>query len=77
MVYYAARRHNDDRCNMEMTRQECLNAQKEYCKRTGAPHFAPYDGVCNYCKKDIVVGYEGRWSSLITGCPRCHHSFCD
>jgi hypothetical protein len=61
----------------EPTRQECLNAQKEYCARTGAPHFAPHDGVCNYCKQDIVTRYEDRWSALITGCPKCHHSFCD
>jgi len=60
-----------------MTRQECLNAQRKYCEETGAPKFAPYDGVCNYCKQDIVTGYEGRWLRHITGCPKCHHSFCD
>jgi len=59
------------------TRQHCLNAQKEYCKQTGAPHFAPYDGICYHCRKDIVTGYEEKWSGLITGCPKCYQSYCD
>ena len=60
-----------------MTKQECLNAQKEYCKQTGAPHFAPYDGICYHCRKDIVTGHEEKWSGLITGCPKCYQSYCD
>jgi len=60
-----------------MTKQECLNAQREYCKQTGAPHFAPHDGICHHCKQDIVIGYEKKWSGLITGCTKCYQSYCD
>ncbi|HHK5661564.1 TPA: hypothetical protein ACQVLZ_004920 [Serratia marcescens] len=38
-------------------------AQVEYCNNKHVPHFAPYDGICFRCKKDIyqqhgLRGYE-------------------
>ena len=33
---------------------DCIEAQKEYCEKTGAPHFAPSDGVCWRCGRHIT-----------------------
>ena len=37
-------------------------AQKEYCKKTSSPHFAPGSGICWSCKKNIYtqIEYKGR-----------------
>lgn len=71
---------------------EAIDAQKAYCERTRAPHFAPRDGICWRCHQQI---YAGKWvetpygkyhsgisvekagSSLVTGCPHCNRSYCD
>ncbi|WP_206752690.1 hypothetical protein, partial [Serratia marcescens] len=63
-------------------------AQKKYCEESRAPHFAPLDGICFRCKKDIytridngvsVTGISVRraGSQLVTGCPHCNRSYCD
>lgn len=67
-------------------------AQAEYCKRTNAPHFAPKDGRCWRCGKDIYAPIEVKYgdktythgitveeaeSRLVTGCPHCNRSYCD
>lgn len=58
-----------------MTRQGLLRAQQEVCLKLEWPHFAPSDGVCWNCGKDCVTP---RWAvEPITGCPRCHYSFCE
>lgn len=36
---------------------ESIKAQKEYCEREGAPHFAPHSGNCWNCNLNI---YEPR-----------------
>lgn len=59
---------------------QCIQAQKKYCEERGAPHFAPYDGRCYRCGRQIYGG--GGWNlddakKLITGCPHCHYSFCE
>lgn len=33
-------------------------AQKEYCNEKGYPHFAPYDGICFRCNKNIYKPIE-------------------
>lgn len=35
-----------------------IKAQKEYCERTGSPHFAPSSGRCYYCKANIYRRIE-------------------
>ena len=65
---------------MQITRDEFLKNQKEYCKKENAPHFMPKSGICYNCRKDIIPrliekGEDG--TSLITGCPLCYHSYCD
>lgn len=56
-----------------------IASQEKYCKDNHDPLFAPQDGFCHSCGKQIYVnGYEDRASNeLITGCPHCHRSYCD
>ena len=47
--------------------------------RTG---FAPYDGICWNCHRDICEGdkaitVELLGDYIILGCPYCHKSYCD
>jgi hypothetical protein len=68
--------------------KKACDAQSEYCKAHEYPHFAPGDGRCYDCGKNIYQQIiKGDWSSgysverasseLITGCPHCYHSYCD
>ena len=59
--------------------RSAIAAQKQYCKDNHDPLFAPADGFCHSCGKQIYAnGYERRASNeLITGCPHCHRSYCD
>lgn len=48
-------------------------------RRTG---FAPYDGICRNCYRDICEGdkaitLESLGDYIILGCPYCHRSYCD
>lgn len=63
--------------------EKAIAAQREYCNRTKAPHFAPlYDGRCYSCGQNIFAATNG-WTveaagkRLITGCPYCHASYVD
>lgn len=67
---------------------EARAAQDKYCEENGYPHFAPESGKCWSCNSDIYAqinhgGYktgisiEEAGSTLITGCPHCHISYCD
>jgi hypothetical protein len=61
-------------------RDRLLKKQRDMCERTGNPHFAPANGRCYRCRRDIVAlqreAYEA--DQLITGCDfGCHRSFCD
>lgn len=69
--------------------RKAIAAQKKYCEENKAPHFAPEDGFCYSCGKQIYVDYnengftshgesiEYASNELITGCPHCHRSYCD
>jgi len=61
--------------------QEAIKVQKEYCEKTGSPHFAPYTGGCYKCRRNIYGegGYSVEYASkgLVTGCPFCNRSYCD
>lgn len=44
--------------------------------------FAPKDGVCWYCKRNICEGEHGitlekLGDYIITGCPHCNRSYCN
>lgn len=74
-------------------RIEAVMGQRQYCERTGAPHFAPKSGICWNCNRIIYetsekVGYLGEKvitgisveeasTSLVTGCPHCFRSYCE
>jgi hypothetical protein len=53
--------------------------QKRFCDTKGYPHFAPSDGVCYWCDRQIYdkISVEIAQGNLITGCPWCHKSYCD
>ena len=57
-------------------------AQEKYCEEHNPPHFAPASGVCWRCGNNIYYGQRGisvekAGSTLITGCPHCHWSYCE
>jgi hypothetical protein len=63
-------------------------AQKKHCDNTGDPHFAPPDGGCYRCSRNIYkqidrgsyktgISVERATKGVITGCPHCNYSFCD
>lgn len=67
---------------------EAVKAQKKYCEERGFPHFAPLNGKCYSCNRDIYqpmqkgkfqsgVTVEAAGNNLITGCPHCNRSYCD
>ena len=40
--------------------------------------FAPYSGICYSCRADLIEYFGDRWSTaIVTGCPKCHRSYCD
>lgn len=39
-----------------------VKAQKDYCKSNEAPHFAPRNGVCWKCNKNIYEQHEKQYA---------------
>ena len=41
--------------------KDCIEAQEKFCKETGAPYFAPPDGRCYRCGRNIYqfYGHDG------------------
>ena len=69
---------------------EAAKAQERYCNEHEIPVFAPRNGWCHSCGRNIYEPYtyrgredntyygisvEEAGSRLITGCPHCNHSF--
>jgi hypothetical protein len=56
-----------------------IQAQNEFVRDAGGPLFAPPNGVCWSCHRQIYdkISLEQAGSSRITGCPHCRHSFCE
>jgi len=55
-------------------------AQSKICAEKGWIHFAPHDGVCYDCRRNIFQNYAypgKKGTEYITGCPHCHYSFCE
>jgi len=54
-------------------------AQVQYCKENDTPLFAPSDGKCWQCRRDIYtkISVQEAASKLITSCPHCNRSFID
>lgn len=59
----------------------CIEAQAQYCREHKVPRFAPEDGFCSSCGKQIYTnkGRNLEYASTehITGCPHCSRSYCD
>jgi hypothetical protein len=66
-------------------RADGIKAQKEFCTKNGLPLFAPEDGQCFNCRKNIYLQIEEKNAYSveragefhITGCPHCSKSFCE
>lgn len=71
---------------------ESIKAQAQYCIEKDMPHFAPANGRCWTCQKNIYTKIEKVWNGkvittgittkeasagLVTGCPHCNRSYCD
>lgn len=58
---------------------EKIQAQKNYCQENKVPYFAPGNGICWKCRKQVynAITMESASTQLITGCPYCHRSYCD
>ncbi len=66
---------------------QAIKAQSQYCETHECPEFAPYDGLCPMCGRNIYLPTNGDYgdvrgitvekagSTLVTGCPHCHYSF--
>ena len=65
--------------------QEKITAQRKFCKTNESlkcfdyEPFAPNDGVCYNCRKQIYdkITLESASKFLVTGCPHCHRSYCE
>jgi hypothetical protein len=57
----------------------CIEAQEKYCTENNIPLFAPSDGECFDCDKQIYnkITLEEAGSKHITGCPYCAYSYCE
>lgn len=72
---------------------ESAKAQAKLCEEKGLPHFAPKNGICWNCRKNIYTpieqeGWQDRKytsgistekasNELVTGCPHCNRTYCD
>lgn len=67
-----------------------IQAQSQYCNDNRLPDFAPSDGICYRCDKDIYSPVENRRGDFESGisvekaasshviyCPHCRMSYCD
>ncbi|MGJ9460079.1 hypothetical protein [Oceanobacillus sp. CF4.6] len=64
---------------------ESIQGQKKYCEEQNLPHFAPGNGICWNCNRNIYepgnkgfgITSEQARNELVTGCPHCNRSYCD
>lgn len=78
---------DEDNMTQTYNRVDAAYAQEEYCNEQEIPMFAPRDGQCWCCGKDIygvsldgsVRGYSVEYASShhITHCPFCNMAFDD
>lgn len=60
--------------------KEAIARQHKLCVTENLPNFAPNDGLCFDCRKNIYQDYtRSGWLGYthITGCPHCNYSFCE
>lgn len=87
-IYYKTFKQNTMNNTKTFDIEASKAAQKKLQQEKGWPDFAPASGICYDCKRQIYAeletGYgktgislERASSELITGCPHCHHSYCE
>lgn len=61
------------------SREDVVQAQREYCHSKELPMFMPIDGFCAVCGADIskYISKSMAEQRLYTSCPRCKRSWCD
>lgn len=59
--------------------QKAIIFQQKFCLLSGFPLFAPENGICYHCGKQIYeeITTAKAASQLITSCPHCRHTFVD
>ena len=73
---------------MEYNITKSTSAQNQLQGENGYPDFAPSNGICYKCRRNIYeqsnhkghvtgVTVEQAATDLITGCPHCNISYCD
>jgi hypothetical protein len=55
--------------------QGAIQAQADVCTRLRIPRFAPSNGICWSCRRQIYEELDG--THHVSGCPFCHRSYCD
>lgn len=62
-----------------MSVEEKKELQRKYCKENGYPHFAPRNGKCWHCGRQIYnrISIARAANTLITSCDWCNKSFCE
>ena len=68
--------------NRTLNKGKAIAAQMIFCNKHNLPMFAPSNGICWRCRKNIYEGEYGisvekAGSMLITGCPYCHRTYVD
>jgi len=77
--------------NTEYDIEQAAQAQTDYCDAHKLPIFAPRDGECSFCGRNIYqlyihhgktdrefgISVKEAGSRLITSCPHCSHTFID
>ena len=62
-------------------RMDAVRAQASYCLNHRKPLFAPRTGICHHCGHIIYspggISVRKAATTLVTGCPFCHISFCE
>lgn len=61
-----------------MVLKEYNNKQKAFCNQGGLPLFAPNDGICRSCNKNIYDDKRTRERAgelHVTKCPHCNKNF--
>lgn len=58
---------------------EKTTGKSTYPKTAGSPLYAPEDGICWFCKRNIYwrIPVEKAGTELVVGCPHCFRSYCD
>ena len=65
-----------------LNKGKAIAAQMIFCSKHNLPMFAPSNGICWRCGRNIYEGERGvsverAGAMLITGCPYCHRTYVD